>query len=316
MRVFTRVVELGSFARAADALDLSRARVSEVVADLERQLGTRLLHRTTRRIALTDDGRGYHERCARILADVAEAAELVAGTRGALRGRLRVDMPIALARHFLVPALPKFLARHPELALEIRLENRVVDLVEEGIDCAVSYGAPLDVGLVARRIGTTHLVTCAAPDYLAERPMPVSPVDLAAHNCVAFLALATGRPTDWVFESKGAQRLHRPVGNLAFNSMEACVGAAAAGIGVTQVLSSLAHDAIVSGQLAPMLLDWAAAGPPLYVVYAPNRHLSARIRAFADFAAEVFAAADAGWRDIVTRAQPRRRRQGARGLLD
>ena len=304
MRVFARVVELGGFARAAEALDISRARASEIVATLERELGARLLHRTTRRLSLTDDGRAYHERCLRILADLDEAEELLGRGRGTLRGRLRVAIPIALARHFLVPALPGFLARQPELALEIRLENRLVDLIEEGVDCAVSYGAPVDGGLVARRIGATHLVTCASPAYLSKRGTPLTTSDLAEHHCIVFLALATGRPAEWLFERNGTQSTFRALGNLAFNSMEACVEAAVAGIGVTQVLSSLAHDAIVAGQLVPILLDSAAAGPALYVTYAPNRHLSARIRAFAEFAAEVFAAADEGWRDIVASVQP------------
>jgi LysR family transcriptional regulator for bpeEF and oprC len=319
MRVFARVAELGSFARAADALELSRARASELVAGLERALGARLLHRTTRRLSLTDDGRAYYERCARILADVEEAEALVARSRASPRGRLRVELPMALARQFLVPALPQLLARHPELALEIRLENRAIDLVEEGVDCAISYGEPLDGDLVARRIGTTHLVTCAAPAWLARHGTPRAPAELAGHNAVAFLALATARPAEWVFERRGERVAQRPAGNLAFNSMEACVEAAATGLGVTQVLSAIAHDAIVGGRLVPVLVDWAAAGPALYLVYPPNRQLSARIRAFADFAAEVFAAADAGWRDIVATARkmPRRRRTSPRsGLLD
>jgi LysR family transcriptional regulator for bpeEF and oprC len=319
MRAFARVAELGSFARAADSLELSRARVSELVAGLERALGARLLHRTTRRVSLTDDGRAYYERCTRILADVEEAETLVARARASPRGRLRVDMPMALARQFLVPALPRLLERHPELALEVRLENRAIDLVEEGVDCAISYGEPLDGDLVARRIGTTHLVTCAAPAWLARHGTPRTPADLASHNAVAFLALATARPAEWVFERGKERRAQRPAGNLAFNSMEACVEAAAAGLGVTQVLSALAHGAIVAGRLAPVLVDWASEGPALYLVYPPNRQLSARIRAFAEFAVEVFAAADAGWRDIVAAARrmPRRRRTSLRGgLLD
>ena len=194
MRVFARVAELGSFARAAEALALSRARVSEAVAGLERALGARLLHRTTRRLALSDDGRAFYERAARILADVDEAEALVTRGRSQARGRLRVDMPMALARLHVVPALPRLLARHAGLELEVRLENRAIDLVAEGIDCAISYGPPADTELVARRIGTTHLVTCAAPSYLARHPAPRTPEALARHNAIAFLSLATGRP--------------------------------------------------------------------------------------------------------------------------
>jgi LysR family transcriptional regulator for bpeEF and oprC len=302
MRVFARVAELGSFARAADALALSRARVSEAVAGLERSLGARLLHRTTRTLALSDDGRSFYERVARILADVDEAEALVTRARSQPRGRLRVDMPMALARLFVVPALPTLLARHPGLELEVRLENRAIDLVAEGIDCAISYGPPSNLELVARRIGSTHLVTCASPGYLARHPAPRVPEALAGHNAVAFLALATARPADWEFQRAGVRRTHRPQGNLAFNSMEACVDAAQAGMGVTQVLSSLAHGAIVAGSLVPVLLDWAVEGPALYVVYPPNRQQSARIRAFVEFAAELFGAADEGWKDIAATA--------------
>jgi LysR family transcriptional regulator for bpeEF and oprC len=313
MRIFARVAELGSFARAAEALALSRARVSEAVAGLERSLGARLCHRTTRRLALSDDGRAFYERVARILADVDEAEALVTRARSLPRGRLRVDMPMALARLFVVPALPRLLARHPELELEIRLENRAVDLVAEGIDCAISYGPPADTELVARRLGTTHLITCAAPGYLARHPAPRAPDALGGHNAIAFLALATARPAAWEFARAGVRLTHRPLGNLAFNSMEACVEAAQAGLGITQVLSSLAHRAILAGSLTPVLLDWATEGPGLYVVYPPNRQQSARIRAFVEFAAGIFAEADAGWNDLAARGAKRVSASGRRG---
>jgi len=316
MRVFARVAELGSFARAADALGLSRARASEAVADLEHALGARLLHRTTRRLALSDDGRAFHERAARILADLDEAEALVKRGRSQARGRLRIAMPMAQARLHVVPALPRLLTRHPGLELEIRLENRAVDLLAEGIDCAITYGPPADIELVTRRIGTTHLVTCAAPSYLDRHPAPRTPEALARHNAIAFLSLDTGRPAPWQLARGADRRTHRPAGNLAFNSMEACVAAAEAGIGITQVLSSLAHGAIVAGRLCPVLLDWAAEGPALYVVYPPNRQQSARIRAFVQLATDVFAEADAGWHDIIAsrppapRVKPRQDRRG------
>jgi LysR family transcriptional regulator for bpeEF and oprC len=310
MRIFARVAELGGFARAADALALSRPRVSEAVAGLERSLGARLLHRTTRHIALSDDGRAFYERVARILADVDEAEAAVARGRSLPRGRLRVDMPMALARLVVIPALPRLLERHPGIQLELLMENRAIRLITEGVDCAISYGQPLDSDLVARQIGTTHLVTCASPEYLAANPTPRTPESLDAHNAVAFLALATARPATWEFERAGVRRIHRPVGNLAFNSMEACIDAAQAGLGVTQVLSSLAHRAIVSGRLLPILSDWATPGPSLYIVYPVNRQQSARIRAFVEFAIRVFAEADAGWKNIAAidaKASARRR---------
>jgi LysR family transcriptional regulator for bpeEF and oprC len=315
MRVFVRVAELGSFARAAALLELSRARVSEAVAALERSLGARLLHRTTRRLSLTDDGRAYHERAVRILADVDEAEALVVRSRGALSGRLRVDAPMALTRLFVVPALPRLLQRHPELALELRLENRPIDLLEEGVDCAISYGAPANQDLVARRVGSTHLVTCASPAYLARRAVPRAPDDLARHDCIGFLSLSTGRPSEWRFERQGVEKGYQPASRVAFNSMEACVDAAEAGLGLTQVLSSLAHRAITAGTLVPVLLDWAAEGPGIYLVYPPSRQQSGRMRAFAEFAGEVFGEADSAFRDVIGESGGRRKgtRVGRRG---
>lgn len=289
MRVFVRVAELGSFTRAALGLGLSRARVSEAVAELEHALGARLIHRTTRRVSLSDDGRAYYERARQVLADVEEAEALVVGSPRTARGRLRVAMPMALARLHVVPALPALLSRHPELALEIRLENRAVDLLEEGLDCALSYGKPAEEELVARRIAETHLLTCAAPAYIGQHGAPRTPDDLTAHNCVAFLALAGARPSPWLFERGGEAVTHRPSGNLAFNSMEACVEAAAAGLGVTQVLSSLAERAVRARKLRPILHDYAARGPNIYVVYPPHRHLSPRLGVLLDFLSEVFA---------------------------
>ena len=294
MRVFVRVAELGSFARAADDLDLSRARVSEAVADLERALGRRLVHRTTRRLSLSDDGRAYYDRCAQILSDIEEADALVTGSRTSARGRLRVDMPMALARLFVIPALPKLLAQHPELAIELRLENRSIDLLQEGVDCALSYGKPTDEDLVARHVASTRLLTCASPSYLRRRGTPTHPSQLEQHDRIAFLGLLTSRPSEWLFIRESETILQAPGGNLAFNSMEACVQAAEAGLGVTQVLSALAHAALSSGTVKPVLKHWTAAGPSLYLVYPPNRQLSARLRVFVEFVSEIFARANLG----------------------
>lgn len=307
LRVFARVAELGSFARAADALDMSRAMVSTRVGQLEARLGVRLLHRTTRRVALTDDGRAYYERCVRILADLDEADEALARRRARPSGRLRVQMPVALAREFLIPALPRLLERNPGLELEVRLANRVVDLLEEGIDCAIRLGPPAEPSLVARRIAATRLATCASSEYLERHGTPRTPADPARHECIAFLDLASGRPAEWVFAQRARPIVLTPRGRLSFNSMEAAVEAAAAGLGVAQVLSSLAEPAVGAGRLRALLVEWAAEGPALHLVYPQHRHLSARIRAFADFAAEVFAG-DGGWARIARAA---RRRAGA-----
>jgi LysR family transcriptional regulator for bpeEF and oprC len=288
MQAFARVVELGNFARAASDLGLSRARVSEAVQALEASLGTQLLHRTTRRVSLSDDGRDYYERLRRILADLAEAESEIVRSRGTARGRLRVELPVALARLFVVPKLQGLLRRHPELELELRLENRAIDLLREGVDCAVTYGEPLDTELVARKLATTELVTCAAPSYLDRHGTPKTPSDLARHKAVAFLSVSTSRPSAWEFSERGARVRERTRAELAFNSMEACVDAAAAGLGITQVLSVVAHAAIREGTLKPILSSYACSGPSLFVVYPPNRSASARLRVFCDFAREVF----------------------------
>lgn len=304
MQVFARVVELGSFVRAAAALELSRARTSEAVQALEAALGTRLLHRTTRRLSLTDDGRAYYERVRRILSEVEEAETEIVRSRGSVRGRLRVDLPVALARLFVVPRLPALVRRHPELELELRLENRNIDLTREGVDCAITYGEPDDPDLVARRLGATRLVTCAAPSYLERRGVPREPSELVRHSCIAFLGLATARPTAWEFVRDGARFAERPHSKLAFNSMEACVDAASAALGVTQVLSWVAHAAIGDGKLSPILSEYESPGPALFLAFAPNRHASARLRAFAEFAREVFAPLD----EPEPNARPRRGR--------
>jgi DNA-binding transcriptional LysR family regulator len=291
MRVFVRVAELGSFARAAEALMLSRARVSEALAELERALGARLLHRTTRRVSLSDDGRAYYERSRQILADVEEAEASFVGSPERARGKLRLALPMALARLYVVPALPRLIARHPELSLEIRLENRALDLLEEGVDCALSYGLPGDAGLRARKLSETHLLTCAAPSYLARHGTPRSPADLREHACVVFLSLTAARPADWAFERAGVGSVLCPNGRLGFNSMEACVEAAIAGLGITQVLSSLAESALRARQLRPVLARYAAEGPAIYVVYPPHRQLSPRLRTLLAFLEEVFASA-------------------------
>lgn len=315
MQIFARVVELGSFSQAAKAVGLSRARASEAVQALEAALGARLLHRSTRRLSLTDDGRAYYERVRRILADVAEADAAVHGSRQSPRGRLRVDMPLALGRLFVLPELPKFFKKYPELELELRLENRSIDLTREGVDCAISYGEPLDRELVARRIASTHLVTCASPAYLARHGVPTTPEALDAHACVAFLGVATARPSPWEFWRDGARVTHSPRGSLAVNSMEACVDAAAAGLGVTQVLSSVAHESIRARRLRPVLMDVAAEGPPLHVVYAPNQQASARLRVFIEFVRQLFSAMDSHMADLVRTARNGNRRARKRQSL-
>jgi LysR family transcriptional regulator for bpeEF and oprC len=306
MRLFTRVVEQGSFVRAADHLNVSTASVTKGVAQLENRLGVRLLQRTTRRISLTDDGRAYYDRCVRILGDIHEAEEVLSRSRVSPRGRLRVTVPQALAHVLFFPLLPRFFERYPEIALEVVLTDRMVNLVEEGVDCAVrAIELPPDSTMVARRLSPSWRVCCASPGYLRKHGTPLTPDDLAQHNCISFVLPSTGRTMEWRFERDGEPREFLPHGNLGTTSMEAGVTAALAGLGVAQVPESLAHAAVVDGRLQPLLLDWVARGPSLHLVYPQNRHLSSKVRAFADFVLEVFPP-EGWWKDIAARGSTAR----------
>jgi LysR family transcriptional regulator for bpeEF and oprC len=298
MRVFSRVVELGSFARAADALDIARPSATTAVARLEKRLGVRLLHRTTRQLSLTEDGRVYYEACVRMLAELAETEDHLSRARRSPHGRLRVSIPTSLAHDAFMQNLPGFLARYPDLELELDVSNRAVNMVEEGIDCAVrAIDIPDDSTLVARHIADSHLVTCASPAYLKARGAPKSVAELAGHNCVRSVSASTGRVLDWKFEKDGEPASFTPKGNLAVNSFDAAAAAAARGIGIAQVPALLAIPLLRSRALRPLLLDWAARAPSVKVVYPSNRYLTAKVRAFADFVAETLAAGD--WWDQI-----------------
>lgn len=289
MRLFTRVVEHGSFVRAAEDLDIARPTATIAVARLERRLRVRLLHRTTRRLSLTEEGRAFYGACVRILQDLAEAEDSLSTARSTPRGRLRASTPNAVIHQALFQALPRFLARHPQLSLELILTDRAVNLVEEGIDCAVrAVDIADDSTLVVRHIHDVHWLTCASPRYLKAHGTPRSIGDLARHNCIRFISPSTGRTSDWRF-AKGKEALaYAPRGSLGVTSLEGAVAAAAAGIGIAQVSDVLAMAELRSGALQPLLVDWAVAGPPVTVVYPSGRYLTAKVRAFTDFVTDVY----------------------------
>lgn len=302
MRVFARVVEHGSFARAAESLDLARPAATTAVAKLEKRLGVRLLHRTTRRLSLTDEGRAFYEGCVRILEELAETEDSLSGARLAPRGRLRASIPNAFVHQAFFPALPGFLSRYPELGLELVVTDRAVNLVEEGIDCAVrAVAIPDDSTLVARPVAKVTWLTCAAPGYLEAHGAPRSIAELERHHCIRFISPSTGRTTDWRFAKDGEQLAYTPRGSFGVTSLEAAVAAAVAGIGIAHVSDVLALAALREGKLHPLLLEWAAPGPPLAVVYPGSRYLTAKVRAFSDFAAEVYPAQGC-WPEIAAMA--------------
>jgi LysR family transcriptional regulator for bpeEF and oprC len=287
MRTFARVAELNSFTRAADGLELSRAVVSTQIADLERHLGVRLFHRTTRRVTLTADGTEYLERCRRILADVDAADEAVKRTRLRPQGRLRVDVPVAFGRHLLMPALPQFTARYPDLSLEVQYNDRVVDLIAEEVDVAVRVGPVSDKNLVARGVCRTRVVTCASAQYLAEHGVPMHPDELSTHRLIGLLSNTTGKPRKWYFQKGADRRAVKVPFALAFNSHEAPIYAAMRGVGIVQSVDVLVAEALANRKLEIILKDWSAEGTPLSIVYPAAQRGSTKVRVFADFAADL-----------------------------
>lgn len=287
MRSFVRVADLHSFTRAADALGLSRAVVSTHVAELEKHLRCQLLHRTTRRVGLTTDGAEYLAHCQRILTELQTADEAMQGMRLAPQGRLRVDVPVEFGRALLTPALPRFIARYPDLQLEVQFNDRVVDLISEEIDLVVRVGPVREPHLVARRVVNTRLLTCASPEYLRTHGSVSTPEDLRRHKLVGYVPTGSRRTNQWVFQ-RGTERkrLHLPY-NIAFNSAEAKIRAATRGAGVVQSMDLMVAEALATGKLVALLPEWAAPGPPISVVYRSALRDSPKLRVFAEFATQL-----------------------------
>jgi LysR family transcriptional regulator for bpeEF and oprC len=288
MRVFRQVGERQSFSRAADELGLSRGAISTIISGLERQLGVRLLVRTTRRVRLTLEGENYLERCRDILARVAEAHEDVSGARSRPAGRIRVDVPIVFGRLVLAPNVAEFARRYPDISLDIRLNDQIVDLAREGVDVAVRGGEVRQAGLVVRRIATMRGFTCASPAYLRERGAPATLADLAQHRCIAHLD-DSGAPRPWYFRQRGQRVAVSVSGQYAFNTIDSAFAAAVGGLGILQTIDMMALHTREQGRLVEVLADYAAPGPPLSLVYPQAGPLPARLRIFSDFLAELMA---------------------------
>lgn len=289
MEVFVQVVDAGGFTRAAENMQLPKATVSNLIQALEGALAVKLLHRTTRQISVTADGAAYYERCLRILADVRDAEESLSRTKLSPSGRLRVDAPTGLASEMLVPALPAFFERYPDISVELGCSDRQVDLIEEGVDCAVRGGELGDSSLIARRIGVLSMVTCAAPAYIARHGLPQHPRELERHRCVNYFSAKTGKIYDWDF-SRDGERIQLPLpGVVALNDSNAYIAAGLAGLGVVQSANFVLEEHIRAGRLTQVLADWTSDPIPIHVVYPQNRHLSAKVRVFVEWVSELFA---------------------------
>ncbi|QYY25793.1 LysR family transcriptional regulator [Diaphorobacter sp. MNS-0] len=290
MHIFVRVAELASFTQAAEALGIPKASASTAVQQLETQLGTRLLHRTTRRVQLTQDGQAYYERCKDLLADVDELQSMFQHPDGAgLKGRVRIDMSTGMARNVVVPRLPELLARHPGLEVELSSTERRVDVVREGFDCVLRTGAVVDSSLVARPLGLARLVNCASPAYLRAHGTPRSLADLPGHRLVHFVNTLGARSAGFEAVVDGAPVLTPMQGALTVNNAEAYMAGCLAGLGLIQVPHLGVVDLLARGDLVEVLPQLAAPPMPLTLMYANRRNLPRRVRTVMDWLAQVVA---------------------------
>jgi DNA-binding transcriptional LysR family regulator len=285
---FVKVVETGSFARAADRLDVSVSSVSRLVTDLEAHLDARLLNRTTRRLSLTEAGRAFHERSVQLLADLEEAEQSAGAGTATPRGTLRISCSVTFGSLYIAPAIAAMLVRYPELRFDVELSDRMVDLVDEGFDAAVRIGPVGGDNLVGRRVGLTSLVCCAAPGYLTQQGEPKAPEDLARHTCLLY-QYAPQRDV-WTFVGRdGSDRKVRVAGPVHSNSGSFSTALAAAGVGVALEPDFIVGPDVRAGRLVPILRAFTPPAAGIHVVYASRRHLSAKVRALADFLGERFA---------------------------
>jgi DNA-binding transcriptional LysR family regulator len=291
--IFIRVAEMGSFTRAADSLGIQKGRASIAIRRLEDDVGARLLHRTTRSVQLTEDGRAFHARARDLLADADDLHSMFAGDRVALRGRLRVDLPTELGRTTIVPALPDFMAAYPELELEVSSTDRRVDLVQEGFDCVLRLGPIGDETLIARLLGQLRMVNAASPAYLARHGVPQSLEDLRnhRHRTIHYSRTLGAKPYGWEYpRGDGGKYATFPLpGALHVNSVQTYEAAGLAGIGLIQAALSGIRRHLESGALVEILPDFRPEPLDVSLVVAHRRNLSRRVRAFMKWIEEVLA---------------------------
>jgi DNA-binding transcriptional LysR family regulator len=290
MKAFVRVVEAGTFTKAAESLGYPKPQVTRLVQALEQELATLLLNRTTRRVTLTAEGAAYYDRAVNLLDDLEELESGLARAQASPRGRLRVDMPTQLASLVVVPALEDFCTRYPEIHLDIGSSDATVDLIAENVDCVLRAGEVTDPSLVVRRIAALRRIVVAAPRYLERFGEPQHPADLEGerHRIVSYFSRGSERLT-YVME-RGAERYEaRTRSIVSVNDAGTMLAAGIAGLGIARTSLFMAAPYLAAGTLRIVLPEWSAGAIPVYVVYPPNRHVSARLRAFIDWCVELFA---------------------------
>lgn len=291
MRVFARVVEAGTFTKAAESLAMPKGTVTKLVQHLEARLKVRLLNRTTRRVTVTPDGAAYYERTARLLNDLDDIEASMSNAQANPSGRLRVDVGTSVAGLIIIPALAGFYQRYPDIQLDLGVSDRPVDLISDNVDCVIRGGDLVEQSLVARRIGNLSLITVATPGYLKQHGVPQHPDELDGprHRTINYFSARTGRPFPHVFEKDGETLEIAGRYQLSVNESNAYTSAVLAGLGVSQAALFAVAPYLDSGDLVEVLPGWKHPPIPIHVVYPPNRHLSAKVRAFVDWAADLFA---------------------------
>lgn len=290
MRVFLRISDAGSFAKAADSLNMPRSSVSKLLQDLEQHLRTKLVERNTRGLTITPEGEAYRDEAKRLLAELDKLDAAAAGTQLIPRGRLRVDVGSSLANLVIIPRLPDFRARYPDIDLLLGVNDRPVDLISDGVDCVIRGGELPDSALIARRLCTLKSVTCATPAYLAANGTPTHPRDLETdHTAITYLFPQTGKshPMHYTKGTEGCEISPRSA--VSISESTAHTNAVLAGLGIGQIFDFGVRTHLDEGRLIEVLADWSQPTLPINLVYPATRHPAARLRAFADWAVEVFA---------------------------
>jgi DNA-binding transcriptional LysR family regulator len=293
MQAFARVVEAGSFTKAAETLHMSKTSVTQLVQQLEARLRVKLLNRTTRKVNVTADGAAYYERVVRLLADMDDAETSLSSASALPRGRLRVDVPSPLARMILVPALPAFHARYPDIQIDMGVSDRMVDVIGENVDCVVRGGELTDQSLMARRVGDLQLGVYAAPGYLERAGTPSHPRELedTHHRIVGFLWSRSGKAFPYAMHNGSDGERIEVQGRHVFSVDDgnAYLAAGLAGLGVLWLPDYMSKAHLARGELVPLFEGWRLDPMPLYVAFPPNRHVSAKLRVFIDWIVELMA---------------------------
>lgn len=289
MTIFVKVVELRSFTKAADALQLHRPAVSKSIQQLEVDLGVKLLHRTTRSLSVTAEGDEIYQRAKALLGDVNEMMASVSPTQPP-RGRLRIDAPLALMHTILIPSLNEFQALYPQIEIVLTASDRLTDMVSEGVDCVIRLGELVDSSFISRRVGTVRMATCAAPAYLEKYGTPLTPDDLVHHNAIHFFSEHSREVMEWKFVMDGKVISRRPGSSMLVNNSDVLLSCGLAGLGMLHALQTALDPHIQSGELREVLTDYATVTKPVSILFPDRRYLSPKVRVFIDWFSKVFAA--------------------------